>query len=590
MPPKMSVQDTKPKDTRGTLGRMLRYLASYKYLLFLAVGLSFVSNVLSLMGPKYAGLAINEAAAGPGLVNFEKVFYYAKWMLAVYVISSLMTVVINVVMTYLSKWIARKMRMDVFEKLMHLPVSYYHTNTAGDIISRVSYDVDVVSTCIATDVTQIMTSLVTVIGSFVMMVYLSPALSVIVVVTIPISVGYTAYMRKKVRPRYSRRSRSYGSMNGFVEEMLSGEKNIQSYAYEDTVCQRFDGVNTEAADAYYDAEYYGSAIGPTMGFINNLSLALIAMLGTVLYMNGAVALDTISSFVLYSRKFSGPINEIASVVNEMFSALSAAERIFALLDAQEEGADAQDAAQLQNVRGQVELEHVQFGYLPDQTILHDLSLTAQPGKTVAIVGPTGAGKTTIISLLMRYYDVNSGAVRIDGGEIRGYTRSSVRRAYAMVLQDTWVFNGTIFDNIAYGKEDATMEEVVAAAKSAHIHPFIMRLPQGYQTVISEDGGNISKGQKQLLTIARAMLYDAKMLILDEATSNVDTGTEREVQRAMRELMVGKTCFVIAHRLSTIQNADLILVVDHGDVVEQGTHAQLMARRGFYYKLYSAQFE
>ncbi len=590
MPPKMNVQDAKPKDTRGTLGRMLRYLASYKYLLFLAVGLSFVSNVLSLMGPKYAGLAINEAAAGPGLVNFEKVFYYAKWMLAVYVISSLMTVVINVVMTYLSKWIARKMRMDVFEKLMHLPVSYYHTNTAGDIISRVSYDVDVVSTCIATDVTQIMTSLVTVIGSFLMMVYLSPALSVIVVVTIPISVGYTAYMRKKVRPRYSRRSRSYGSMNGFVEEMLSGEKNIQSYAYEDTVCQRFDGVNTEAADAYYDAEYYGSAIGPTMGFINNLSLALIAMLGTVLYMNGAVALDTISSFVLYSRKFSGPINEIASVVNELFSALSAAERIFALLDAQEEGADAQDAAQLQNVRGQVELEHVQFGYLPDQTILHDLSLTAQPGKTVAIVGPTGAGKTTIISLLMRYYDVNSGAVRIDGGEIRGYTRSSVRRAYAMVLQDTWVFNGTIFDNIAYGKEDATMEEVVAAAKSAHIHPFIMRLPQGYQTVISEDGGNISKGQKQLLTIARAMLYDAKMLILDEATSNVDTGTEREVQRAMRELMVGKTCFVIAHRLSTIQNADLILVVDHGDVVEQGTHAQLMARRGFYYKLYSAQFE
>ena len=587
---KLSVQNARPKDTKSTLLRILKYLSSYKYLLFFAILLSFGSNLLALQGPKFAGKAIQEAAAGEGLVNFDAVFYYVKWMLVLYVSSSILTIVINITMTALSKWIARKMRKDVFDKLMRLPVSFFHNNSAGDIISRVSYDVDVVSTCIATDIAQIMTSLVTVIGSFIMMVVLSPLLSIVVVITVPISIGYTVFMRKKVRPRYARRSKSYGGMNGFVEETLSGEKTIQAYAYEDEACRQFDGVNTEASDAYYDAEYYSCSIGPTMGFINNLSLALIAMLGTIFYMNGAVMLDTISSFVLYSRKFSGPINEIANIVNELFSALSAAERIFTLLDAEEEIADRENATTLQNVEGRVDLENVRFGYVPGKTILHDLSLAVEPGKTVAIVGPTGAGKTTIINLLMRFYDVDTGRILVDQGDIRDYTRASLRGAYAMVLQDTWVFQGTIFENIAYGKPDATMEEVVAAAKGARIHSFIMQLPEGYNTVISEDGGNISKGQKQLLTIARAMLYDAKMLILDEATSNVDTSTEQEVQKAMRKLMAGKTCFVIAHRLSTIANADLILVVDHGDVVEQGDHKSLMAKKGFYYQLYAAQFE
>ena len=579
----------KPKDARGTLLRMLSYLSAYKYLLLLVIGLSFVSNILSLLGPSYAGAAINEADAGAGLVNFQRVFYYAKRMLAVYIGSSLLTVAINALMLYISKWVGRKMRKDVFEKLMRLPVGFFDRNAAGDIISRVSYDVDVVSTCIATDVAQIVTSFVTVVGAFIMMLTISPALSIIVVVTIPLSVSYTAYMRKQVRPRYSRRSKSYGVMNGFVEEMLSGQKTIQAYAYEDRVCQRFDEVNLGAADAFYDAEYYGCTMGPTMNCINNLSLALVGILGSVLFMYGRVSLGQVSSFVLYSRKFAGPINEIANIVNELFSALSAAERVFNLLDSPEEAADAADARLLADVRGEVTLDHVSFGYDPGKTILHDLSMEAAPGQLIAIVGPTGAGKTTIINLLMRFYDVDGGSIGVDGSDIRGYTRASLRGAYAMVLQDTWVFNGTIFDNIAYGKEGATMEEVVAAAKAARIHPFIMRLPQGYQTVISEDGGNISKGQKQLLTIARAMLYDARMLILDEATSNVDTGTEREVQKAMRRLMRDKTCFVIAHRLSTIQNADHILVVNHGDVVEQGTHKELMEQRGFYYQLYASQF-
>jgi ATP-binding cassette subfamily B protein len=309
-----------------------------------------------------------------------------------------------------------------------------------------------------------------------------------------------------------------------------------------------------------------------------------------LFMKNMITLDAIASFVLYSRKFSGPINEIANIMTEIYSALSAAERVFGLLNQPEEVEDVQGATELADVKGDVEFQNVSFGYVKDKTIIHDLDMKADAGKLVAIVGPTVAGKTTIINLLMRFYDVDRGQILVDGSEIRGYTRESLRKAYAMVLQDTWVFKGTIFENIAYGKENATMEEVVAAAKAAHIHSFIMKLPQGYQTVISEDGGNISKGQKQLLTIARAMLYNARMLILDEATSNVDTSTERQIQKAMRELMKDKTCFVIAHRLSTIQNADMILVVDQGDVVEQGTHEELMARKGFYYKLYAAQFE
>ncbi|MCD7886849.1 MAG: ABC transporter ATP-binding protein/permease [Clostridiales bacterium] len=589
MPPTISVMK-KPKDAKGTLRRLVDYLADYRWPLLGVAALSVTANVLALLGPSLAGSAINEAAAGAGQVNFERVFYFAKWMLVCYVASSLLTIAINVAMMYISRWIARKMRKDVFDKLMRIPVGYFDRNQAGDIISRVSYDIDVVCTCISTDVVSILTSTVTVIGSFCMMLYISPALSAVVIVTIPVSVAYTVYMRGKTQPRYSRRSASYGAMNGFVEEMFSGQKTIQAYAYEEQVRDNFAGVNADAADAYYQADYYGTTIGPTMGSINNLSLSLIAMLGAVLYMTGGVSLGQISSFVLYSRKFSGPINEIANIINELFSALSAAERVFRLLDEAEETADRETARELTDVRGDVALEHVSFGYDPGRTILHDVNLQADAGKLIAIVGPTGAGKTTIINLLMRFYDVDGGKITVDGGEIRAYTRSSLRGAYAMVLQDTWVFHGTIFDNIAYGKEGATQEEVEAAAKAAHIHPFIMRLPQGYQTVISEDGGNISKGQKQLLTIARAMLYDCKMLILDEATSNVDTSTEREIQAAMRQLMQDKTCFVIAHRLSTIQNADQILVVNHGDVVEQGTHESLMRQGGFYCKLYNAQFE
>ena len=587
-------QKKKPKDTKGTLIRIAKYLSDYLWVVILLVVLSFLSNLGNLMGPRFAGKAIGIAEAGfrrgVGQVDMDAVVHYAVLMAIFYVGSNVLNFLVRIWMTRVGRRVARNMRRDVFHKLQRMPVSYFDRKQAGDIISRVSYDVDVVSMSLSTDVIQIIVSSVTVVGSFVMMVVISPPLVLCMLFTIPASIFFTRYMSKKSRPLYAKRSAAYGSMNGFAEEMFTGQKTILAYANEDTITQRFSRINREAAEAYRNADSMGMRMGPTIGMINNIGLAAIGMGGAVLYLLNIVGLGQISSFVLYSRKFSGPINEISNIVNEIFSALAAAERVFQLLDEAEEPADAEDAALLSDCRGRVEVRDVNFGYTAEKTVLHDLSLTAMPGQTVAIVGHTGAGKTTIINLLMRFYDVQSGQILVDGREYRQYTLDSLRRNYAMVLQDTWVFHGTIFDNIAYGKENASMDEVVAAAKAARIHNFIMRLPQGYNTVVSEDGGNISKGQKQLLTIARAMLYNTNMLILDEATSNVDTNTERQVQTAIRSLMQGKTSFVIAHRLSTVQNADKILVVDHGDVVEQGSHEELMASRGYYYKLYASQFE
>ncbi len=578
------------KENGSTLLRLLRYAGNYKVLIGIALVLCLVSNILALAGPSLAGSAISAAEAGAGKVDFSKVFYYAKWMLICYLASSVMTISINIIMMITGRWIGRQMRKDVFDKLMKLPVRYFDQNATGDIISRVSYDIDLVSTSVSTDIVMIMTSVVTIIGSLVMMIWISPLLALTMVFTVPAAVIYTTRMSKITRPLFSRRSRAYGQMNGYSEEIFSGQKTVQAYGKEDIYLDRFEATNTEASDAFSKADYYGRSIGPTVGMINNIGMALIGMFGGVLYLLGRVSLGNISSFILYARRFSNPINEIANVMNEIFSALSAADRVFNLLDQEEEQEDSVSAIDYRDVQGNVEAEHVSFGYDPGKEIIHDFNMKADAGKMIAIVGPTGAGKTTIINLLMRFYDVDSGHIRIDGNDIYDMTRSSVRGSYAMVLQDTWLFNGTIYENIAYGKEGATLEEVIAAAKAANIHHFIMQLPDGYDTVIEEDGGNISKGQKQMLTIARAMLYDARMLILDEATSNVDTKTERQIQAAMRELMSDKTCFVIAHRLSTVQNADNILVVDGGNIVEQGTHEELMAKKGFYYRMYASQFE
>ena len=590
MPP-LSSKTEKPKDAKGTLIRLLGYLGRYRIGLFFGVVLSVSANLCSLLGPKLAGSAISAMGdeKNPG-VDFDKVYKLAIMMLVLYVFSSVVTYLLSFLMMNIGRSVGRKLRSDVMEKLMRLPVGYFDTHQTGDIISRVSYDIDVISNSLSTDITQILSSIITVIGAFVLMLYVYAPLVIVVLLMIPFYIMYTRYMMRKTRPLMSKRSAMYGSLNGFSEEMFAGQKTIQAYAHEAQSDLDFAVYNDGASDAFYNADFQAAKIGPTVGFFTNVSLALSATAGSVFYMKHMMDIGQIASFILYTRKFSGPINEVANISNEILSALAAAERVFRLLNEPEETADLPEAKELTDVTGNVELKDVTFSYVPEKPILNGVNLKADAGKLIAIVGPTGAGKTTIINLLMRFYDPVSGEIHVDGREHRGYTMRSLRKAYAMVLQDTWVFHGTIYENIAYGRSDATEEEVVAAAKAAHIHKYIMCLSNGYDTVITEDGGNISKGQKQLLTIARAMLYDAKMLILDEATSNVDTRTERQIQAAMRALMKDKTCFVIAHRLSTIRNADRILVIGGGNIAEQGTHEELMAKKGAYYKLYMSQWE
>lgn len=585
--------------------RILRYMLHYWPLVVIALAFTLLSNQLALMGPAYLGDAL-DAITNEGGVLLDVVLKCFWGMVFCYASSAVLSYILTVVMVNLSQRITYTMRKQLFEKLTTLPVSYFDTHATGDIISRISYDIDTVNATLSHDLIQILTSVYTVVGSLWFMYNISKPLLIVFVITVPITIVFTKYKSKKIRPLFHRRSHKLGELNGFAEEMLSGTKTIRAYRREATVTRRFDRRNKESVDAYYDADYYGAMIGPTVNFVNNLSLSLIMIFGGILlflsgssssplFVEGAVwfsffiSFGGITEFVMYSRKFAGPINEFANILSEFQSAFSAAERVFRIIDETPEPLDSSDAVRLEKVRGDVEIEDVSFGYVPERTVIKNLSLSALAGKTVAIVGPTGAGKTTVINLLMRFYDVNSGKITVDGKEIREVTRDSLRRSYTMVLQDTWLFYGTIYENITYGREDATMEEVVAAAKAAKIHSFIERLPDGYNTLLSDDGVNISKGQKQLITIARAMLPRSPMLILDEATSNVDSRTEIKIQQAMSALMKGRTCFVIAHRLSTIQNADVILVVKDGNVIEQGRHEELLALGGFYSTLYNSQF-
>ncbi len=580
----------KPKNRKGTILRLGTYLMQYQYWVLLALALTIGSNLLALVGPMLSGYAIDAIEPGVGKVDFPRVFYYVEMMVVFYLFSSVLSYILAVLMIHISRKVVYQMREDVFTHLMELPVGYFDTHQTGDIISRISYDIDTVNTSLANDLIQILTTLITVVGAFSMMIAISLRLVLIFTFTVPLSILLTKLITGKTRPLFRLRSHKLGELNGFVEEMISGQKTLKAYHQEERTITKFDGKNEEAVEAYYRAEYYGSVVGPTVNFINNLSLTLVSVFGALLFLSGHMRVGSISSFILYSRKFSGPINEAANIMSELQSALAAAERVFMMIDEPSEIADREGAITLETVKGDVQLKDVSFGYTKEQCIIKHLNLHADPGKLVAIVGPTGAGKTTLINLLMRFYDVDNGQILVDNHNICDVTRASLRRAYAMVLQDTWLFEGTVFENIAYGKQGATIEEVTAAAKAAKIHSYIKRLPQGYDTILTDEGTNISKGQKQLLTIARAMLLEAPMLILDEATSNVDTRTEQQIQQAMRALMEHKTCFVIAHRLSTIQNADEILVVNHGEIVEQGTHLELMRQEGFYYQMYRAQFE
>ena len=578
------------KGRKGLLLRLWRYLSCYKWMLFTGSLLMLLSNLLSLTGPKLSGKAIDAIGTVRGQVDFDKVFYYAGLMVLFYVVSAILSYFLSILTISLTKKVVYQMRKDVFENLARLPFSFFDRYQTGDIISVVSYDIDTVNQSLANDFLQIVQSVITVVFSFVMMLTIAPEMVVIFVVTIPVSILLTKYITGKSRPLFKLRSGKLGEMNGFVEEMLNGQRTIKAYAREEQVIDAFEEKNVQAIDANTKAEYYATLAGPSVNFMNNLSLALISVFGALLYLKGRIGLGDISSFVQYSRKFSGPINEAANILGELQSALAAAERVFRLIDELPEKPDDEGALVIEDIYGDVLLKDVSFGYVPGEKIVKEINLEAKAGQQIAIVGPTGAGKTTIINLLMRFYDIDEGTILLDEQNIYKITRNSLRGAYSMVLQDTWLFHGTIYENLTYGREDITMEEVVRAAKAARIHSYIMAQPKGYDTLLSDNGVHISKGQKQLLTIARAMLSDAKMLILDEATSNVDTGTELQIQEAMRSLMADKTCFVIAHRLSTIRNADLIVVMQQGRIVEKGTHKDLMERKGAYRTLYAAQWE
>lgn len=594
--------DKKQENSRKKklLIRMFSYVFRYKWLALAALLVMLASNILALWGPSLSGKAINAIEAEGG-VDIPHVFYFCIMMIIAYTLSALLSYLNSIIMVALSQKITYTMRREIFEHLTSLPVSYFDRTATGDIISHISYDVDTVNTSLSTDMLQLGAGIVTVVGSLIMMLSISPIMVSVFIFTIPVSVLFTRYKAKKIQPYFRARSGKIGELNGYAEEMLSGQKTIRAYSREEVIISRFDARNEITTKAYYDAEYHGCVIGPTMNFINNVSLSLISVLGGVLYLYSISAvspiaflvidLGKVASFIQYSRKFAGPINEFANIMNEIQSAMAAAERVFRIIDTEAEPEDRENAVVLNDVKGDVKLENVKFGYDSTREIIHDLSFHAKPGSLIAIVGPTGAGKTTIINLLMRFYDVTGGSVSAEGKDIRSVTRESLRGAYTMVLQDTWLFHGTIFENIAYGKEGASREEVIAAAKAAKIDNYIDHLPEGYDTVLSDDGTNISKGQKQLITIARAMLADAPMLILDEATSNVDSRTERQIQDAMYKLMEGRTCFVIAHRLSTVRNADIILVLKDGDVIEQGSHDELMEMEGgFYRALYHSQFD
>ena len=581
----------KPKNRKYVLKRLWDYLMHYKWLILLALILTILSNLFALIGPSLLGEAIDAMDIEKnGFVDLDKVFHYATLMVIFYVLSSIFAYILSRLMIMIGKKIVFKMRQDAFDRIQTLPVSYFDGNTIGDIISKMSYDIDTINTSLSSDLIAICTSVITVIGSFVMMIIKAPILVLVFVITLPISLLFTRFMLKRTHKLFKARSQTLGDLNGYIEEMVTGNKTIKAYGQEEKVINNFDELNIKATDAAYKAEYYGSITGPGVNFVNNLSMSLICVFGSILYVFNTLSLGDVSSFIQYARKFSGPINEIANIFVDIQSALAAGERVFNLIDADEELKDSPSAISLEEVIGNVEFKNVKFGYVKDKTIIKDLSFTAPSGKVVAIVGPTGAGKTTIVNLLMRFYDIDDGNIYLDNNDIYSIKRKDLRKSYAMVLQDTWLFQASVFENLSYSREDITLDDVIKVCKVARIHHFIERLPEGYDTILSEGGINISKGQRQLLTIARAMLLDAKMLILDEATSNVDTRTEIKIQEAMKKLMENKTCFIIAHRLSTIQNADLILVVKDGNIVEKGKHEDLLKQEGFYSELYYSQFK
>lgn len=584
-------RDNKPKDYGKVFTGLGRYVSGAWKGYLLAFLLIIVTNILQVFGPRLSGLAIDAIGIKPSDVDMSAVLKFTGTMMLIYILSALTSIIFSKVLIRTVQRTIGKMRQDTFNKIVELPLSYIDTHQAGDLVSRISYDLGLVSQALSFDIMRILGSFITVVGSFIMMLRMSPQLSIIFVILLPIIIGFTIYRRMVTRPLFRLRSKELGRMNAYVEETLSGQKTISAYGKEQFFIDNFDEVNNSSIDAYYRADYQGAFNGPSVSFMSNIALALVSLFGSLAVLDGQFTIGSLSAFVLYSRSFSEPINQIAMIFQDLQSAASAAERVFTLLDENSEPEDKPDAIELIDVKGKVEFRNVSFSYIPGVPVLENVNFVAEAGSLTAIVGPTGAGKTTIVNLLMRFYDPQEGEILVDDINIKDITRKSLRRAFAMVLQDTWLFSGTIKENIAYGESDVDMEKIEAVAEAAHISGFIEGQAEKYDSVVSDSASNLSQGQKQLLTIARAMLLDAPMLILDEATSNVDSKTELQIQDAMNRLIEGRTSFVIAHRLSTIQNADEILVINAGKIQEQGTHDELLEKdEGIYKNLYDSQFQ
>ena len=587
----------KAKDFKGTMKKLMGYLAQYKIGLLLVVIFAIGSTIFNIAGPKILGKATTELfhgliskVSGESGIDFDKIAKILIGLMCLYVCSALFSFIQGYIMTGVSQKLTYRMRKEISEKIDRLPMGYFDKMTHGEILSRITNDVDTLSQSLNQSATQVITSVATIIGVLVMMLSISPLMTVIAILILPLSMGLIGMIVKRSQRYFKEQQEYLGYVNGQVEEVYGGHNIVKAFNKEDDVIDEFDRDNDRLYRSAWKSQFLSGMMMPIMQFVGNLGYVGVSILGGYLAIKQTIEVGDIQSFIQYVRSFTQPIQQVAQVANMLQSTAAASERVFEFLDEKEEDQFAENPVSVEGLQGNVEFEHVHFGYNPEHIIINDFSAKVKEGQKIAIVGPTGAGKTTMIKLLMRFYDVNSGAIKIDGHNIKDFNRSELRQMFGMVLQDTWLFSGSIEDNIKYGKLDATHEEVVAAAKAAHVHRFVQTLPSGYNMILNEEASNVSQGQKQLLTIARAILADPKILILDEATSSVDTRTEVQIQKAMDNLMKGRTSFVIAHRLSTIRDADLILVMKDGDIIEQGNHEELLAKNGFYAELYNSQFE
>ncbi|WP_418408188.1 ABC transporter ATP-binding protein [Blautia sp.] len=587
----------KAKDFKGAMAKLFRYMGRYKFRFMLMFVFAVAGTVFNIVGPKILGKATTELykglvakVNGTGGIDFEKIGMILLWTLGLYLASALFSFIQGFVMTGISNDVTYNLRKDISKKINRLPMNYFESRTNGEILSRVTNDVDTLQMSLNQSMTQLITSVTTLIGVFIMMLSINVWMTLAALLILPVSMLIINKVMKHSQKYFQAQQDYLGRVNGQIEENFGGHDVVRVFNKEQDVLTEFERDNGKLYESAWKSQFFSGMMMPIMQFVGNLGYVMVALLGGIFVIKGRIEVGDIQSFFQYIRNFTQPIQQIAQVTNLLQSSAAASERVFEFLEEPEEELQPENPDSIEGLEGNVQFEHVKFGYNPDKIIVNDFSADVHDGQKIAIVGPTGAGKTTMVKLLMRFYDVNGGSIKVDGHDVRNFNRSNLREMFGMVLQDTWLFSGTIMENIRYGRLDATDEEVIAAAKAAHIHNFIMQQPGGYQMVLDEETSNVAQGQKQLLTIARAILADNKILILDEATSSVDTRTEMQIQKAMDNLMKGRTSFVIAHRLSTIRDADLILVMKDGDIIEQGNHEELLARKGFYADLYNSQFE